>query len=201
MPYIVSQKRQHSEEDRYCDHIAMSAAAAEIETGSPPDCSVLSIDNFYRLGEPVVEDCIEGKLACCVAIIDIDRLFRVSETHGSGCADHVLSEFGGNLLRLTADLYACVAHLGQDQFGLLMVGMNIATATERLDRLRRELASCPIGWEGEMINITVSIGIAEIQGLETFDNYINAAEQFLFMAKMSGRNQVISDHTFATAVH
>lgn len=201
MPYIVSQRRQNLDPHSYSNQIAMSAAAGEIETGGISDSSVLSIDDLYQLGEPVVADCIEGELACSVAIIDIDRLFRVSEMYGSECADQVLSEFGSNLVRLIADLYACVAHLGQDQFGLLLVGMDVAMATERLDRLRQELASCPIGWKGEIINITVSIGIAEIHGPETFDNYLNAAEQFLFMAKMSGRNQVVSDHTFATVVH
>jgi diguanylate cyclase (GGDEF)-like protein len=201
MPYIVSQKRRHSDLRSYPDQLTLSAGAAGIEAGSISDCSVLSIEDLYQLGEPVVADCIEAELACCVAIIDIDRLFRVSETHGSDCADHVLSEFGESLLRLTADLYACVAHLGQDQFGLLLVGMDVAMVTGRLDRLRQDLASRPIGWKGEMINITVSIGIAEIHGPETFDNYLNAAEQFLFIAKMSGRNQVISDHTFAAAIH
>lgn len=201
MPYIVSQKRQQTDLPGYCDEIATGLTAVEMSSGSTSGCCVLSIEDFYRLGEPIVSDCIEGELACSLAIIDIDRLFRISETHGSDCADHVLSQFGANLLRFSADLYACVAHLGEDQFGFLLVGMDIALATETLDRLRQKLASCPIGWKGEMINLTVSIGAAEIHGRETFDNYLNAAEQFLFMAKMSGRNQVISDHTFATAAH
>ena len=201
MPYIVSQKRQQSDLCSYSDQVATGVTAVERKKIRASESRVLSIEDFYRLGEPIVSDCIEGELACCVAIIDIDRLFRISETYGSDCADHVLLEFGVNLLRFSADLYACVAHLGQDQFGFLLVGMDVALATEVLDRLRQRLASCPIGWKGEMINLTVSIGAAEIHGRETFDNYLNAAEQFLFMAKMSGRNQVISDHTFATAAH
>jgi len=201
MPYIVSQKRQHSDLHSYRDQIATSLTAVGTETNDMSGCSVLSIADFYRLGEPIVSDCIAGELACSVAIIDIDRIFRISDMHGASCADHVLLEFGANLLQFSADLYVCVAHLGQDQFGLLLVGMDVAMATETLDRLRQQLASCPMGWKGEMINITVSIGVAEIHGRETFDNYLNAAEQFLFMAKMSGRNQVISDHTFAPAAH
>ncbi len=201
MPYIVSQKRQHSDPHSYSEQIATGLTAVEMDTSTMSGCRLLSIEELYRLGEPVVSDCIAGELACSVAIIDIDRLFRISETYGTDCADHVLSEFGANLLRFSADLYACVAHLGHDQFGLLLVGTDVAMATETLDRLRQQLAGCPIGWKGEMFNITVSVGVAEIHGPETFDNYLNAAEQFLFMAKMSGRNQVISDHTFATAAH
>ncbi len=201
MPYIVSQKRMHSDLCSYSQQLATDMAAKKIAASTAIDENLLPIEDFYRLGEPIVSDCVEAELTCSIAIIDIDRLFRIAETQGAECAEHVLSTFGINLLRFTANLFACVAHLGEDQFGILLVGLDIASATDVLDRLRQELASCPIGWKGEMINVTVSIGAAEIHGPETFDNYLNAAEQFLFMAKMSGRNQIISDHTFATAVH
>ncbi len=201
MPYIVSQKREPPDSRDCSEHVATSDAAGGLWTDSLTDRCVLSIEDFYRLGEPIVSDCIEGERACSIAIVDIDRLFRISELHGSECAAHVLSEFGSNLLHLSADLEMSVAHLGLDQFGLLLVGQDVALATENFDRLRQELAMRAIGWKGEMFNITVSIGVAEIHGMETFDNYLNAAEQFLFMAKMSGRNQVISDHTFSVAAH
>lgn len=201
MPYIVSQKREPSKPYEHCEDAAVNLAASDLGNGGMTDLRMLSLGDFYQLGEPIVSDCIAGHLACSVAIIDIDRLFRISELHGSECANHVLAEFGINLLQLSADQGISVAHLGQDQFGLLLVGMDVAMATERFDFLRQELASRSIGWKGEMINVTVSIGVAEVHGPETFDNYLNAAEQFLFIAKMSGRNQVISDHAFATASH
>ncbi|WP_409527806.1 GGDEF domain-containing protein [Rhizobium sp.] len=201
MPYIVSQKRQRSDTNSSSVQGAIEALDGAYLPIVAAGRTMLSIRDFYQLGGPIVSDCIEGERACSIAIIDIDRLFRISEQHGPDCADHVLQEFGANLIQLSSDLDISVAHLGQDQFGLLLVGLTSDTATEAFDRLRYDLSLRPIGWKGEMINITVSVGVAEVYGPETFDNYLNAAEQFLFMAKMSGRNQVVSDHTFAIAAH
>jgi PleD family two-component response regulator len=39
------------------------------------------------------------------------------------------------------------------------------------------------------------MGVAEVFAEETFDNYLNAADQFLYMAKNSGRNRVFSDYS------
>ena len=38
------------------------------------------------------------------------------------------------------------------------------------------------------------MGLANISELETFDNYLNAADQYLYLAKHSGRNRVFSDY-------
>jgi diguanylate cyclase (GGDEF)-like protein len=196
MPYIVSQKREQQSAGEFAGRVANAGALAAERS---IEDRLLSIEEFYRVGEPLVADCIDGAEPCSIAIVDIDRLFRISETHGAECADHVLAEFGAGLLRMASQRNICVAHLGFDQFGLLLVGQDGAAATEHFDQLRQELGSRPVGWKGEMIGLTVSIGLADIHGLETFDNYLNAAEQFLFMAKTAGRNQVVSDHTFAAA--
>ncbi|AYD01225.1 GGDEF domain-containing protein [Neorhizobium sp. NCHU2750] len=196
MPYIVSQKRQRSEPSDFVVQAVVAPLPDRFEPRLPFEEKLFSIEEFYRAGEPTVADCIENGEPCSVAIVDIDRLFRISESFGEECADEVLSEFGANLLRLASQRNMHVAHLGFDQFGLLLAGQDGAQATENFDQLRQELAARPIGWKGEMIGLTVSIGLADIHGPETFDNYLNAAEQFLFMAKMSGRNQVVSDHTF-----
>jgi PleD family two-component response regulator len=42
--------------------------------------------------------------------------------------------------------------------------------------------------------VTISMGLANITGSETFDNYLNAADQYLYLAKHSGRNRVFSDY-------
>ena len=47
------------------------------------------------------------------------------------------------------------------------------------------------------VKVTVSIGLAEIADKESFDNYLNAADQFLYMAKSAGRNRVFSEADLA----
>ena len=48
--------------------------------------------------------------------------------------------------------------------------------------------------DDEDISVTISMGLASISDAETFDNYLNAADQYLYLAKHSGRNRVFSDY-------
>ena len=50
------------------------------------------------------------------------------------------------------------------------------------------------------LTITVSAGLAAISERETFDNYLNAADQFLYMAKHAGRNRVFSELSLVSAL-
>jgi PleD family two-component response regulator len=93
-----------------------------------------------------------------------------------------------------------VARLGEQVFGLLVVGLDPAQSTQFCEQIRADVAEMRVcTGDGETF-ITVSVGLAEIYGLETFDNYLNAAEQFLFMSKSYGRNRVFSDHTIALQI-
>ena len=59
--------------------------------------------------------------------------------------------------------------------------------------MRVNLSNLKVNADDEELSVTVSIGVAEIAGYEAFENYLNAADQFLYMAKHKGRNQVYSD--------
>lgn len=43
------------------------------------------------------------------------------------------------------------------------------------------------------LSVTISIGLAEIVGRESFNNYLAAADQLLYLAKSYGRNRVYSE--------
>ena len=59
--------------------------------------------------------------------------------------------------------------------------------------MRSNLATLKVNADDQDLSVTVSIGVAEIAGYESFENYLNAADQVLYMAKHKGRNQVYSD--------
>ncbi|MNT94302.1 diguanylate cyclase [compost metagenome] len=61
--------------------------------------------------------------------------------------------------------------------------------------MRRCVAELRVALDDTDIAVTASIGVAEVAGLENFSNYLNAADQFLYLAKRYGRNRVYSDNT------
>jgi diguanylate cyclase len=204
MPYIVSQNEDWP--DRSESGLVPGVFAppgggdrAELDIAASA-LGLLPIEDFYLLCTPIVEECVDDGRPCCIAIVDIDRLHRLNDVHGTACARAVLAKFAANLKQIASTRSLPVAHLGLDRFAVLMIGVAGAAAADGFEELRQELISRPIPWQDKAFTLSVSVGLAEIHDQETFDNYLNAAEQFLFMAKMAGRNQVLSDHNFLSGV-
>ena len=66
--------------------------------------------------------------------------------------------------------------------------------------MRLDIARAKVTADGEELSITMSIGLATIEGPESFDNYLHAADQFLYMAKHDGRNRIVSELTVLKAM-
>ncbi len=197
MPYIHSQQRPVTGLPPVYPNHSSAKSQGGRSRGTCPMTGLPGLERFYTEGEPVVARCLSHGVACAVALLDIDHFHRVSALHGQAVAETVLAAVGGHL-RKVADCHFA-ARLGDEEFGLLLVGLDGESAARLCETLRQAIASTVLSFGDVEIAVTVSIGLAEVYGLETFDNYLNAAEQFLFMAKNSGRNQV-SDHIIATIV-
>ncbi|RWX78390.1 GGDEF domain-containing protein [Neorhizobium lilium] len=156
------------------------------------------LTSFYDIGTPLVDRCLAEGIPCAVALVDIDHFHRVTVLHCQEVADKVLQAIAVHLRAM--DGGHIVARLSEEEFGLLLIGLDDEAAALLCEDLRQAIASTAIVADEAKLSVTVSIGVAEVHGPETFDNYLNAAEQFLFMAKNNGRNQVFSDHLIAAMV-
>ncbi len=152
---------------------------------------------FHRIGRPIVEACLEQGTCCSIAIIDIDHFGRMAEAHDEGLVAEVLTCLAKRIAAGCEGTPHLPARLDDKQFGVLLVGIAGAVAMEFCERLRRDVAAIRFSASEMDFSVTVSIGLADVSEPETFENYLNAAEQFLFMAKSHGRNQVVSDVTVA----
>lgn len=194
MPYLQS---QHLRSVQQLNHwlspkpMEGEGAAVDTLTGLP------TLGEFYRASPARIEDCLAKGIACAVAIIDIDHFRRLVETHGEEAADKIVQAIGARIGAAIEGTPHLLARLDQDEFGLLLIDIDTIAATEFCDNLREDIGEEPVLVGDDEISVTVSVGVAEVCGPETFDNYLNGAEQFLFMAKSYGRNQVLSDHTVA----
>ncbi|WP_117192639.1 GGDEF domain-containing protein [Rhizobium terrae] len=195
MPYLQSQHFRDTERLAYGwaapSPVQMEAAnlTADPLTGFP------NLKEFYRLGPPMIAECLTEETPCAVAIIDIDHFRRLNDSHSEEMVGRVLKAIAGKLSAACAGRRHLLARLGDEEFGLMVVGLDGASATALCEKLRLEIAAMRMEGGNTDFSITVSIGLADVYGPENFDNYLNAAEQFLFMAKNYGRNQVFSDHT------
>lgn len=195
MPYLQSQHFRLTEHLTY-GRAAPSPAPLDIKTRiADPLTGFPTLDEFYRLGQPLVKECLSQGLSCAVTIIDIDHFGRLSTAYNEKILGQVLKSIAGRLEAACADSRHLSARLGDGVFGLFLVGLNGAAAMDFCEKLRLEIAAMRFAADAADFSVTVSLGLAEVYGPETFDNYLNAAEQFLFMAKSHGRNRVFSDRT------
>jgi diguanylate cyclase (GGDEF)-like protein len=175
-------------------HVAASQTAFPRQGGE--DCPLTRLDglgSFYRRGIPIVEKCLADGVPCAMALLAVDHFHRLGEIRGRDASDAALKMIAQHLRHFGYPHLS--ARLAEDEFALLLVGQDGDAAAATCERFRQAIASDTISTTGGSVALTVSIGVAEVYGSETFDNYLNAAEQFLFMAQNNGRNQVLSDHS------
>lgn len=150
---------------------------------------------FFERGPVLVQHCLARNEPCCAVVLDIDHFKKFNDTYGHETGDLVLKTVARKLREMVDGDMHLIARLGGEEFAILLRNMGVREATEYCDLVREEIARTSIVFEEEELSVNVSIGVAEISGEETFDNYLHAADQYLYMAKNSGRNRVFSDYS------
>lgn len=149
---------------------------------------------FFDRGPKLVEMCLRQQAPVCAALLDIDHFKRLNDTYGHEIGDLVLKAVARKLLQLVGEKQHLPARIGGEEFALILANMDIEQAYQFCERIRTDIAKTKIVVDDEDLSVTVSMGLAHISDSETFDNYLNAADQYLYLAKHSGRNRVFSDY-------
>ncbi len=129
-----------------------------------------------------------------VLVMDIDHFKKINDTYGHLVGDEVLREFARRLnqSRREDDL---LCRYGGEEFVMILSDTQNREAIPLAERCRQSIADQPFTTSAGDISVTVSIGIAELDLTDdtaTRSQLIEAADQKLYQAKKSGRNQVCS---------
>jgi diguanylate cyclase (GGDEF)-like protein len=130
---------------------------------------------------------------------DIDRFKVVNDTYGHAAGDTVLKTLADRIrggLRSTEDIGA---RIGGDELLVLLNGVrDLQDAVDVAEKLRRSAAE-PIPTAAGPISITLSIGVTLADPEESTDALIARADDAMYQAKKSGRNQVVAFEPAAAA--
>jgi len=121
-------------------------------------------------------------------ILDIDLFKEINDLHGHLAGDLVLQSLANvtqSLLRKTDHF----ARFGGEEFVILLPNTHVDKGLLLAKRILEENRKNTIEFEGQVINYTISIGVAEIadQDLTTHDLF-KRADELLYQAKDSGRD-------------
>ena len=125
-------------------------------------------------------------------LIDIDHFKQVNDTYGHAAGDEVIIETG-NVLKTTCKRETdLVARIGGEEFGVLIATNEVDQVKEIAEKIRRKIETTPIEHDGQLINFTISLGIAStIPALDkNTSDFYKAADKCLYSAKERGRNRI-----------
>lgn len=121
---------------------------------------------------------------------DLDDFKPVNDTYGHLVGDEVLKEiaYRSKLCLRSTDV---LGRYGGEEFAVLLPESELSGALESAERLRLRIASEPITTSRAKIPMTVSIGVAHLDELcSRLQDLLDRADQGLYLAKRSGKNQV-----------
>lgn len=137
----------------------------------------------------------------CLALIDIDHFKAINDTFGHEAGDDALRKLVSRVEgRFRTNDQLC--RIGGDEFALILPGLDVGAAVERLEGLRRELEGLRLGspaqsdasLAGAVLGraFEVSIGVA-VYPLHSRDPKVllSTADRALYQAKRNGRNCVV----------
>ncbi|MBE0697109.1 MAG: diguanylate cyclase, partial [Anaerolineaceae bacterium] len=125
-----------------------------------------------------------------VCLLDIDHFKTVNDTYGHPVGDEVLAKLA-NTIRQNLRGIDFVGRYGGEEFIILAVENDIKATGRLADRVCRMIAARPVSTSAGGVSITVSIGVAELsEHIRDLPALLQAADQALYLAKHSGRNQV-----------
>jgi diguanylate cyclase (GGDEF)-like protein len=126
-----------------------------------------------------------------VMVLDIDHFKKYNDTRGHDAGDALLAQFAKLLMDgIRQEDIAC--RYGGEEFVIIMPGANAEITRDRAQRICDATRRMKITIGSEIFGgVTVSIGVScyPVHGLRTED-LITIADQALYTAKHSGRDQV-----------
>lgn len=121
---------------------------------------------------------------------DIDHFKRINDTYGHAAGDvviHVIAEAVRRNLRST-DI---AGRYGGEEYAVLLVDTDLAQASVLAERLRQSVEALHINYNGHLLKVTLSLGLAQFSAdMTEHRQWIEAADKALYQSKANGRNQL-----------
>ncbi len=131
----------------------------------------------------------------CLVMSDIDHFKKFNDNHGHLFGDQVL-KLVANTLNTNAGKYALAARYGGEEFAIILPQTAITNAIQIANKLRESVSSKKLvkrNTGDDVGKITMSFGVAQFDYKEDPLALIARADDALYLAKESGRDQVKYD--------
>ena len=132
---------------------------------------------------------MEDKSNKVLALFDIDDFKAVNDRYGHAGGDYVLKRIAEIATKELSDCFVC--RYGGEEFVIVFEENDEVTVVERLEALRKKIGNEKFGFEGDDIQITITIGAAKNLGDLSLERWVEEADEKMYSGKKSGKNKTV----------
>ena len=129
-------------------------------------------------------------------LVDVDSFKALNDSLGHQVGDEYLRRIAAVLREAAARAGELVARYGGEEFAVVLPGVDMSTAIDHAERLRRRVEQLAIPNPASPVAgvVTVSVGVAvQVPTVDaTLAGFVRSADEALYRAKRAGRNRVES---------
>jgi len=130
-----------------------------------------------------------NKGAFCILMADIDFFKKVNDTFGHDAGDLVIQNIS-KILKDSCRQEDSVSRWGGEEFLLLINSCRMNEGYLVAEKIRRQIESSVVHYNGKEITFTITIGLAQFTEEKEWEDVIKEADINLYEGKKSGRNKV-----------
>ena len=127
-----------------------------------------------------------------LVLFDLDHFKKINDTFGHLAGDSVLRQLGA-LVKGRVRHTDIPCRTGGEEFAIILPEVSRDGAVLLAEKVRKAVEESHFRFEGTVIPVTVSLGVTEwVPEAKEVDDLVRLADEKLYEAKRSGRNQVRS---------
>ncbi len=158
-----------------------------------PLTGLINRRRFFELAAEQLALARRRQWACSVFMVDLDHFKQINDTFGHAGGDETLRAAAQCIVRTVREI-DIVARFGGEELAVLLPETDATAARLIAERLRGALAALEIPFEGRVIRITASVGVAAWNPSEGgIEAALDRADGALYRAKLAGRDTVAAE--------
>ncbi len=157
-----------------------------IEASTDPLTGIANRRFLFEELEQLVNPHIRIQRPLSIILFDIDNFKQFNDDYGHLAGDEVLRQVA-KVLDQSIRGFDTVGRYGGEEFLIILPNTDYAKALRAAERARQSIEALVI--DG-LPRVTISGGVAQREENESIETMIDRADQSLYQAKNSGRNQV-----------